>query len=439
MRSREHLTTTCAASVFGAAVILLSSLVSSQSVYAKAEGIPNSAISVETASAAQTAVATTGSDTDQLQAFLNAIASAESTEGVYGARLAEKLLDLGLALQRDGRHADALDVFKRGSHLARINNGLNTAAQIPYLEREISSHRALGEFTRVDEAQTRLYRAQIRSLDDSEALVTALIQQSQWQLEAYYLGVGGTDMSYSRLLNMWDLNRKAVTSVIDREGEMSPQLLPPLYAMLQTQYMISGHKNRNKKNASDFRTETATRRDHHRFKRYMENGYDKGRSILRAIYGIQAAQNGEDSPAAIGTRVMLADWMLWYGMRVPAMRLYTQAAGELAQLDDAQVQTEGLLGAPVALPDIDGVRPLLPEVGASEGNILLKFAVNPNGRVIDLVRIRDNGADKLLPGEASQSQAHRFMLALYKTKFRPRFVQGEATLTENVVKAYVIN
>ena len=426
----ERPTSACAACPFLAAVLLLSSLALSQFTYGKAEEVP--------ASAAATVTKKSLPDTRELEAFRNAIEIVESTEGVYGARLAEQLLDLGMALQRDGRHADALEAFKRGSHLARINSGLNTAAQIPFLEREISSHRALEKFNRVDEAQTRLYRVQIRSLEKSEALVTALIQQSQWQLEAYYVGVGGTDMSYSRLLNMWDINLKALTTVIDREGKTSPHLLPPLYAMLQTQYMISGHKNRNKKNASDFRTETATRRDHHRFKRYMENGYEKGRSILRAIYDIQADQNGEESPAAIRTRIMLADWMLWYGVRESAMRMYAQAAEELAQLDDADVQTEKLLGAPIVLPDIDGVRPLLPEVGTSEGNIILKFGVNRNGRVVDLVRIRENEGDALLPGEASQSQAERFMLALHKTKFRPRFVEGEATLTENVVKAFVI-
>jgi len=329
-------------------------------------------------------------------------------------------------------------VFKRGSHLARINNGLDTSAQIPYLEREIISHLALGKLTRVDEAQSRLYRAQIRGLEGSE-VVKALMHQGQWQLQAYNLGVGGKDMSFSRLLNMWDLNRKALTTAIDTEGDTSPHLLPPLYALLQTQYLISGHKNRKTKNSSDYRDETASRQDHHRFNNYMENSYEMGRSILRAIFDIEVSQTGEKSTPAIQAKIMLADWMLWYGVRVPAIRMYTQAAVDLAQLDDAQVQTERLLGAPVALPDIDGVRPLLPEVGASEGNILLKFGVNPNGSVIDLVRVRENEDDDLLPGEASQDQARRLMLAMHKTKFRPRFIEGKAILTENVVKSYVIN
>jgi len=423
MSLRDHSTTTCAV-VFGACVILLSPVVSSKSSYALTE---------------EATAAKTSHDPAQLQAFRNAISNVESNEGVYGATLAEQHMGLGLALQQEGRHADAIEVFKRGSHLARINDGLDTAAQIPFLEREIISHLALGELTKVDEAQTRLYRVQARGLGDGEALVEALMEQSKWQLTAYNLGVGGKDMSFSRLLNMWDLNHLALTTVIDREGETSPHLLPPLYALLQTQYLIAGHKNRRKKNSSDYRDETASRQDHHRFNNYMENSYDMGQSILRAIYDAQILHNGEESPPAIQARIMLADWMLWHGVREPAMRIYTQAAQDLKQLDDAQVQTERLLGAPVALPDVDGVRPALPEVGVSEGNILLGFGVNPNGRVIDMVRIRENEDDELLPGEASEGQAQRLMRVLYKTRFRPRFVEGEATLTENVVKAYVIN
>jgi len=53
-------------------------------------------------------------DTDRLQAFHTAIKSTESTEGVYGTGMAEQLMGLGLALQRESRHADAIRVFKRG-------------------------------------------------------------------------------------------------------------------------------------------------------------------------------------------------------------------------------------------------------------------------------------------------------------------------------------
>ena len=73
-----------------------------------------------------------------------AIARLEGERGAYAEGLSEQLLSLGLTLQRDSRHDEALDIFKRGVHLARINHGLYSAEQLPLLQAEIASHLALG-------------------------------------------------------------------------------------------------------------------------------------------------------------------------------------------------------------------------------------------------------------------------------------------------------
>ena len=53
------------------------------------------------------------------------------------------------------------------------------------------------------------------------------MQQARWQRQAYELGLG--EYGFTRLLAMWDLYRMALTDIADREGETSPNLLPPLY------------------------------------------------------------------------------------------------------------------------------------------------------------------------------------------------------------------
>ncbi len=130
--------------------------------------------------------------------------------------------------------------------------------------------------------------------------------------------------------------------------------------------------------------------------------------------------------------------MLWHGVHDTALASYTLAFRELAELDDAQLETLRLLGEPVPLPDLDGVRPLLPEVGVNEGNILVEFGVSARGKVVDPNRVREDSKAELEPDEATEGKANRLLRALRKTKFRPRFENGEATLTENIVKAYVI-
>ncbi len=368
-----------------------------------------------------------------LQAFRKTVAGVESSDGAYSATLPEQLLSLGLALQLEGRHEEAVTVFRRGSHLARINNGLHSEAQIPHLQKEITSHLALGQLAEADRNQARLFRVQQRSLANGQAHTEALLQQADWQRQAYNMGVGNKDANFGRLLNMWDLYRTALTSIVDEDGETSPRLLAPLNGMLQTQYLISGYLGDSNSNLLKSDSDPDARRSQNRFYSYYGKSYDTGRAVIRAIYDVEVELHGEKSLPVVQTRVMLADWMLWHEERKPAMETYTRAIGELAERNDAQVQVERLFGAPVALPDLDGVRPLPPEVGTAEGDILVEFGVNRRGKVVDLVRMNEEDDE-----DNMGSAATRFMRTLRRTLFRPRFADGEATITENIVKAYAI-
>ena len=52
------------------------------------------------------------------KSLLDSISQIESRDGAYAAGLPEQMLSLGLALQQQNRHGEAIDAFKRGVHLA---------------------------------------------------------------------------------------------------------------------------------------------------------------------------------------------------------------------------------------------------------------------------------------------------------------------------------
>lgn len=360
------------------------------------------------------------------RAFRAAIESIESSYGAYAQELPEQLLSLALSLQAQGRHQEAQDLFKRGVHLARINNGLHSSEQIPLLQGQIASHVALGDLSAADERQRYLYQVQVRSMDSGPQRTMAFMQQANWQYNAYRLDIG--EQRYNRLMNMWDFYRLALNDIIAREGETSPNLLQPLNGMLQAQYLISSYQPAD--DGTDSPDDLGGRQQINRFYAYRSQSYEKGRSVILAIYGIEREQPGDQSIAAARARIMLGDWELWHDKRDNAQQAYQQALGELAQRDDAQVQADLLLGMPVALPDIDGIRPLPPAVGAEQGDILLEFGVSDRGRVVDLERLDEN--------EAVDAAARRLMRKLRKTPFRPRFNSGEPIETEKLVRAYDI-
>ena len=364
-------------------------------------------------------------DSQAVTDYRKAIAALEESAGAYGAELSEKLLGLGLALQQQGRHAEAIEVLKRGVHLARINDGLYSAEQIPLLQSEISSHLALGDFEIADERQAYLYRVQRQALDKGIVRAEALMQQALWQRQAYELGLG--EYGFARLLAMWDLYRMALTDIADREGETSPNLLPPLYGMLQSQYLIAGFQGETASGGFDD-SAFGSRSDEGRFNAYKSSAFKRGRSVLNAIYNLNQQTTGGDKIAAAQDLVLLGDWEFWHGMREGAIETYRSAIMELAELDDAQQHMDRLFGSPQALPDLDGVRPLPPTTSPDAADLLLEFTVTPAGRVVDLNRLDEN--------LENQSKAERLMRQLRKTRFRPRFEGVDPVETEVSVWAY---
>jgi hypothetical protein len=352
------------------------------------------------------------------QAYTRAIEAIESSGGAYAPELSEPLLSLALTLQSQGRHTQAIALFRRGIHLTRVNEGLYCAQQVPLLQGEIASHLAIQDYAMADERQDYLYRVQMRSSAAGDALTDALMQQAQWQYAAYQLGLGAH--GYLRLLNMTEFYRQALRNATagEEEGETSVKLLAPLQGMLETQYLIAGYvwQESDRPFGEDDRPSDALLQ----FNAYRAQSYRQGNNIIEAIARIQrnVAQ----------TQVMLGDWRLWNGRTKSAWQAYQKAEAELAGEDDAQVQLQKVFGQPIALPDVAGLTPLPPAVDPKEAEIVLEFTVDAKGKVQDLERIDDN--------DDHNKQAKQLMNRLRKTTFRPRFADGQPQETEKMVKAF---
>jgi hypothetical protein len=330
-------------------------------------------------------------------------------------------------LQNQGRHEEAIDVFRRGVHLTRINEGLYSSQQIPLLEGEILSYMARGNFPLADERQEYLYRVQLQCLKNSEQMAEALMSQARWQLQAYQLGLGGGE-PYTRLMHMLELYRMAMEDVIRREGDASPNLLPPLHGMLEAQYLISGYEVDDSQRlfGEDGRPNDTLLH----FKSYQAKSYKQGNAIIAAIADIEQETSAATSAQTARAMVMLGDWRLWNGRSDDAWEAYRAAEMELARDSDAQGGAEEFFGEPVALPDMAGLNLLPPTVAPEQGDILLAFGVSERGRVHDLERMDDR--------ELGGRKASHLMRQLRQTPFRPRFEAGQPVETEHIVRAFNI-
>lgn len=356
--------------------------------------------------------------------YRDLIARLEIEGGAYNPALTEPLLELGMALQQAGLHAEAIDLLKRGVHLARVNNGLYSEIQLALLESEIKSHIALGQFSEADDRHRYLYRVQQRTLTDA-GRGFALMRQARWQRRAYELELD--EDGFNRLINMWNLHRMALAEFADTDGDTSPTLLPPLHGMLRAQYLMSGSTGEN--SAGRFQRDGFTvRGEEGRFYAFRGQSYRQGDSVIRAIFDVQAAQPESSRATRAAVLAMMGDWRLWHGKHREAMEAYAEAVIELAPAEDAQEEMEALFGTPVALPALEGIRPLPERAAPEQADLLLEFTVDERGRVRDLTRLDDN--------EGNVGIANRIMRALRGTPFRPRFDTGEPVATTGIQWAY---
>ncbi len=373
-------------------------------------------------------------DSRDVKYYRDAIANIEASDGAYAQGLHEQLLSLGLSLQQQGRHEEAIKTLKRGVHLARVNSGLYSIDQIPLLQTEIASHMAMGDYLQADERQGYLYRVQQRGLREGDQRAQALMQQARWQRRAYDMGVG--ELDFPRLLNMWDLYRLALNDVIQEEGEHSLALLIPLNGMLEAQYLISAYQGEQ---SSTFGENLSDRYDKSRFNAYRSQSFKKGQAVIHAIDDIEQKNNEEDRVVRARGMTRLGDWLFFHGEKESAIEIYREAFMELAESENAQVELAREFGAPVPLPSMEEVKPFPETTSLEMANLLLEFGVSDRGRVVDLRRIDEidsEAEDADEPPVANDAVANRFMRKLRRTRFRPRFENGEPVATEGISWAY---
>ncbi len=366
-------------------------------------------------------------DTTMYQFYITDL---ESRFGAYAPGLSEQLTGLGVAYQEQGLYEEAVKVFKRAVHVSRINNGLYSAEQIPLLQRLISALMANGDYETADERQYYLYRVQ-RELYEPNApqMSLAMLERARWEEQAYYLSVGET--AFTRLLTMWELYRRALTSIAEREGSHSLQLLQPLNGLLQTQYLISTYQGESS-GGIQIGGPAQPNPDEGRFNMVRASNYRQGQSVISAMREVHQHNEPESSPLPAEALVDLGNWHMWHQKRESAVLTYQEAWDELAAMEDSEVLLAHYFGKPHLLPELSGYNRDLEAPANIRGYVEVSFTVNTRGRVEDLEEL----SVELVDENDQEAEPSRLLRRLRGKIWRPRFEEREPVPTENIVKRY---
>lgn len=107
-------------------------------------------------------------------------------QGLFSPERREQLEALGLLLQEQGAHSEALQAFAEALHIERVNNGLYTLSQLPLVDSIIVSHDALHDFKEVDDYHAYRYYVEQRAYPDGDPrLLAAKEAWADWNVESY--------------------------------------------------------------------------------------------------------------------------------------------------------------------------------------------------------------------------------------------------------------
>jgi hypothetical protein len=358
------------------------------------------------------------------------ITDLESRFGPYAEGLSEQLLGLGVAYQNQDLHAAAIDVFKRGIHLARVNSGLYGPDQIPLLQAMISSLISKGDFAEANDRQNYLYRVQLKIFGAySQEMTDAMLQRAAWEQRAFHLTLG--NVSFIHLLTMGELYGSVLRNISRAEGSTSTSLIQPLMGLLETQYLISRF---GETSGASFVAGSAADThyvEENRFAMMRASNYRKGQAVIAALRDVYDYNEDEQSPLPAKTWVMLGDWHLYHQKRDSALKAYQTAWDEFAEMENgSQYQTQ-YLGQSERLPDFPGfARDLVPPE-VVKGYAEVSYTISRSGRVKHLQVVKLEPFD-----EEDQRQPVRLLRRLKRSQYRPILVERVPTATETNYKRY---
>ena len=370
------------------------------------------------------------------------IAGLEGRGGPYAAELSEQLLGLGAVYQAHERHAEAIPIFKRGAHIARVNHGLHNVRQIPILKRLIQSLLAVGDVAAASDRQHHLFKIQREYYgEEGDGYVRAILERAEWEEEA--LGLkrppGPHDSRaegvFARQVKILDLYNLALSTIKEQDGDHSEKLAAPLARIMGVRYDIALRGDASREELGYHMQISSYRHiDPNDTERILLSNYRHGKRNLETMREVYQSNADGESPRPPQALVFLGDWHLLHGKRDSARDAYLAAWDELSALADGARELERLFGEPAPLPELPGrprAQSAIQPPDEISGYAEVSYMVSAGGRVRNL-ELR-----AVEPVQEGAGNGPRLLIKRLKNRqFRPMMVNRELVGTGTINERY---
>ena len=357
---------------------------------------------------------------DAITNYIRAIDTIESDSSAYSRELADLYLSLGNAYVTSGDFAAAKRAFQRGMQIERVNLGLNSLAQTPYLFSIAETETQLGNYTESQAALETLYNINVETHGESSpAMLPVLEQLLDWYTDSYDQ-LSRSD-AYKSLIVAEDIGER-MYRILSNNKAINPSESAEQYRKIShMHYMIARHLEEygepvesgfSINNGQQVRSQESSSHMHFR----------RGKAALE-----ERVKSLEQQPDASMTEKALAlidvgDWYTAFAQRASAKKTYNLAYELLPDDENSNTQRQALFGQPT----------LIAYTAANRGQTTL-----PQDLQVTVTVLSSGSTRNPAIIDPPESLSERALNSIYKDirnmRFRPQWVEGKPTKAEIVL------
>ncbi len=368
---------------------------------------------------------------DPVTDYLNAIDVAESELSAYSVELSDLYLGLGKSHFTNHEYERARQAFQRGMQIERVNYGLNSLSQTPYLMSIAETESYLGNWDKSQEALENLYLINTQAYGENDPrMLPVLDELLDWYLGTY--SERPANGGYQNLLISEKLGTR-IYNILEQSDDLSDPEVPQLYRKLShLHYFIADHIRQYGEPAESgfsFNAGTTTNSENTTSRMHYRRGKEALQKVVESL-----EQQPDVSPVEQANAIAeLGDWFLVFGQRMSAYDAYKMAYEFLQEKE----QPEQTLESFFAEPKIINFTELSSEHGADENS-------KDDDKDLEIaVTISEGGVPEdievLNPPEDFDKKARKKILKDIRGKrFRPKLVDGQA-ISSGIIYPYSSN
>jgi tetratricopeptide (TPR) repeat protein len=386
--------------------------------------------------------------TQTVNRYQNDIRRLQMQDGAYAPGLSETLLGLGEAYSQMGAHEEAARSFKQALYFSRINSGLYSLIQLPYVDRLIEEYTRLGDMQKAGDMYSYKYWVYKRNYGDNDLRTLAPIEHMQtWLQQEVYKQDGAIDLPLESLHQLNRLNYKAITVAQTNYGKLDPRLIDYLFRYSESN-LIEAEQADSRLQGLGYKfnidscfgigpqssgSETYFEETARKLMIELCTNYHQGKLALHHVLTIYRANNmSVDSYVRTVTRI--GDWEMLFQQSLAALRYYNHAYDILEKAGQGQTLMNELFGQPRLLTTanslMDGQAAVQSDTGSDDRSFaLVSLDVSRNGRARNIKVVHSVPADD----EGLRIAAERYVRAAY---FRPRMEDGKSVETQGIIVTY---